>query len=164
MKRAFGWLDERLEISAIYRVMFKHPVPGDVSGRFGWLYVFGASLLTLFIMQVITGVILATTYVPSTAHAYDSLAFITDRQSLGHLLRAIHYYGASAMVVLLLIHMARVFLTASFKYPRELNWMTGVGLFLLVMGMVFTGQLLRWDSDAIGTALVALEQIGRAHV
>ena len=161
MKRVFSWLNERLELEATYRVLFKHSVPGDVSGRFGWLYVFGASALTLFIIQVITGVLLATTYVPSTAHAYDSLKYITDNQSMGHLLRAIHYYGASAMVILVLIHMARVFLTASFKYPRELNWMTGVGLFLLVMGMAFTGQLLRWDSDAIGTVLVASEQIGR---
>ncbi|HEX5368016.1 MAG TPA: cytochrome b N-terminal domain-containing protein [Dehalococcoidia bacterium] len=161
IKAIFGWLNVRLGLDEMYRVLFKHPVPGNVSGRFGWLYVFGVTALTLFIIQVVTGVLLATTYVPSTAHAYDSLKFITDHQSLGHLLRAIHYYSASAMVLIVLIHMARVFLTASFKYPRELNWMTGVGLFLLVMGMAFTGQLLRWDSDAIGTVLVAAEQAGR---
>jgi ubiquinol-cytochrome c reductase cytochrome b subunit len=158
------WLDTRLGLRAVYKTLLQHPVPRGTVGKAGWYYVFGVATLTAFSVEVATGIALATVYVPSTDGAYDSLNFITHEAFLGSLIRGSHYYGASAMVILLSIHMARVFLTGSFKFPREMNWLSGVVLLLLTFGMLFTGQLLRWDEDAIGSALVAAEQAGRVPI
>lgn len=155
------WFDERLDLQGAYQVLAKHPVPAALGGRGGWLYVLGAATLAAFVLQVVTGIALTTAYVPSTEGAYDSLRFITDEAFLGNLVRGSHYYGASVMVVLVTLHMARVFLTGSYKFPRELNWLSGVVLLALVLALAFTGQLLRWDEDAIGSVLVAAEQAGR---
>lgn len=160
-RSVWRWLDDRGHLSGIARSMFGHYVPPQVRGRAGWLYVFGTAIVAVFTVQVLTGIALATAYVPSTAHAYDSLQFITHEATLGRLVRGVHYFGASAMVVLVGVHMMRVFLTGSYKFPRELNWLTGVALLALTLGMAFTGQLLRWDSDAVGSVFVAAEQAGR---
>jgi ubiquinol-cytochrome c reductase cytochrome b subunit len=118
------------------------------------MYVFGIGVLVSFIVQVVTGTMLATKYVPSAVHAYDTLQFLTDDIPFGRLVRGMHFYGASAMVLLVAIHMARVFLTGSYKFPREFNWVTGVALFLLTMLMAYTGQLLRWDENGVWTVVV----------
>lgn len=156
-RRVYRWLDRRLGITSNIRPIIEHPVPRSVN----WWYVFGSATLVAFVVQVVTGVALAFSYVPSPLSAYDSLEFITNDATFGHIVRGIHYWGASAMVVLIAIHAARVFLMGSFKYPREMNWLTGVGLLLLTLGMAFTGQLLRWDQDAYWAVVVAAEQAGR---
>lgn len=156
-RRVYRWLDRCLGISSNIRPIIEHPVPRSVN----WWYVFGSATLVAFVVQVVTGVALAFSYVPSPLSAYDSLEFITNDATFGHVVRGIHYWGASAMIVLLAIHAARVFLMGSFKYPREMNWLTGVGLLLLTLGMGFTGQLLRWDQDAYWAVVVAAEQAGR---
>lgn len=155
------WIDERANLSPVLEYLLKHPVPAALATKTGWLYVFGFSILIVFAMQVITGIGLATAYVPSPANAYDSLVFITDEATLGSLMRGLHYFGASAMVVLVAFHMARVFIMGSYKFPRELSWLTGVVLFFLTMIMAFTGQLLRWDVESIASVQVAVEQVGR---
>lgn len=165
LRAAWHWLDDRGGFAKAFRPYIRHPVPaGAASGRSAWLYVLGIATLTAFVLQVVTGVALAFAYVPSTAHAYDSLKFITNDATFGHVLRGMHYFGASAMVVLITAHMVRVFLTGSYKFPRELNWLTGVVLLLLTLGMAFTGQLLRWDSDAVGSVFVAANQAGRVPI
>jgi ubiquinol-cytochrome c reductase cytochrome b subunit len=157
LRRSYRWLDKRLGISAVFLPILRHPVPRTVN----WWYVFGSSLLVVFVVQVVTGVALAFSYVPSPDNAYQSIDFITHDASWGHVVRGIHYWGASAMVLLIAVHASRVFLTGSFKYPRELNWLTGVVLLVLSLGMAFTGQLLRWDEDAYWAVVVAAEQAGR---
>lgn len=152
-KRFASWLDERLSISAVIR----HPVPKNVN----WWYVFGSSTLVIFVLQVTTGLLLAFTYVPSTEHARDSLLFITNQATFGGFLRGMHFWGASAMVVLITVHAARVALTGSYKFPREMNWLVGVVLLFLTLAMAFSGQLLRWDQDAYWSTVVGAEQAGR---
>jgi ubiquinol-cytochrome c reductase cytochrome b subunit len=146
LKRIAWWIDDRTGLSDLLAPLIRHPIPpGTASHPAGWAYIFGTATLVAFIVQVVTGIALATAYIPSTADAYDSLRFITDDSVLGHVLRGIHYFSASAMVILIGLHMARVFLTGSFKFPREMNWLSGVVLLALTLGMAFTGQLLRWD-------------------
>ncbi|HZW29880.1 MAG TPA: cytochrome b N-terminal domain-containing protein [Isosphaeraceae bacterium] len=155
--RFFRWLDERLGIRSVILPIITHPVPRDVD----WWYVFGSATLVAFIFQIITGVALSFSYVPAPNSAYESLEFITNRAVLGSLIRGIHYFGASAMVILVVVHMAHEFLAGSYKFPRELNWFTGVLLLFLTLGMAFTGQLLRWDQNAYWAVVVAAEQVGR---
>ena len=162
LRRIGGWISDRLGLERILEIVAHHRVPAETaSRRKGWMYVFGTALLIAFLLQVVTGIALATKYVPSAAHAYDSLRFITDEMSFGAMLRGMHYFGAAAMVVLVLLHMTRVFLTGSYKFPRELNWITGVLLLALTLAMAFTGQLLRWDANGVWGVFVASHYVGR---
>ncbi|MDQ6857571.1 MAG: cytochrome b N-terminal domain-containing protein [Chloroflexota bacterium] len=159
--RIWRWLDERLELEDTFLPLIRHPIPRSLAGRAGWMYIFGSSVLVAFIVQVVTGVALAMTYVPSTDAAYDSLQFISSGAPFGNVLRGIHFFGASAMVLLMVVHLFRVFLTGSYKFPRELNWLSGSLLFLMTVLMAFTGQTLRWDQDAFWAVVVGAEQAAR---
>ena len=157
LRKIWDWFEDRTGTLALVKPYATHPVPPGAR----WWYVFGSATLTAFIIQVLTGIGLALVYVPSTADAYNTLQFITHKAWLGPFLRAMHYFGASAMFLLLGIHMIRVFLMGAFKYPREMSWLSGVLLLGLTAVMGFTGQLLRWDQNAVWTAYVAAEQFGR---
>jgi ubiquinol-cytochrome c reductase cytochrome b subunit len=153
----YNWLDERLGIGTVVRVTLLHNVPRSVN----WWYVFGSAVLTAFGIQVITGIFLAMSYIPSPDHAYSSLFYITHYQVLGNWLRGIHYWGGSAMVMLVFVHMTANFLMGSYKFPRELHWLTGSVLLILTIVMAFTGQLLRWNQDAYWATVVGAQQAGR---
>ncbi|MHB8630869.1 MAG: cytochrome b N-terminal domain-containing protein [Candidatus Limnocylindria bacterium] len=163
--RAVGrWIGLRFELEDSVGAVLRHPVPPALKGPVGWWYVFGSATLAMFVVQVATGVGLAMTYVPAPNSAYQSLQFISGQATLGSVLRGIHYFGAGAMVVLVLVHMTQVFLFGSYKFPREANWMSGSLLLLATLAMAFTGQLLRWDQDAFWAIVVAAEQAARAPV
>lgn len=157
LRKAWEWFDARTDASKVLGPIMRHPVPP----RTGWMYVFGSATLFAFLIQVVTGIALATAYVSSAGQAYASLQWITNHAFLGHLLRGMHYFGASAMVLLVGIHAMRTFLTGSYKFPRELNWVVGVVLLGLTILMGFTGQLLRWDQNGVWSTVVAAEQAGR---
>lgn len=151
------WFDERLGVRATILPIIRHPVPP----RVGWWYVFGSATMAMLSVQVLTGILLALVYVPSAADAHRSLIYLNEEYTLGWLVRALHYFGASGMIVLMTAHVIRVFLMGAFKYPRQLTWLVGVGLFACTLGMGFTGQALRWDSDAYWGLGVAAGIAGR---
>jgi quinol-cytochrome oxidoreductase complex cytochrome b subunit len=153
LKNLFAWLDERLGLNDLYKAVLDRPEP-----RGNWWNTLGSASLFLFVMQGLTGIFLSVYYTPSPDHAYDSIQYIMNGVAFGWLIRGIHHWGASLMVIVVLIHMIRVFVTASYKYPRELTWLIGVGLLLCTLGMGFTGYLLPWNQKAywattVGTSI-----------
>lgn len=153
----YRWLDDRLGIDSVINPILVHPVPRSTN----WFNVLGSMTLTAFIFQVVTGIFLALYYVPAPNDAYKSLQFIVNDAQFGHFVRGIHYWGGSAMILLIFAHTARVFLTGSYKYPRELNWLMGVGLLFCTILMGFTGQLLVWNQDSYWAIVVGAEQAAR---
>jgi ubiquinol-cytochrome c reductase cytochrome b subunit len=149
------WVRHRSGVDPLLKFLREHKVPAALNGRIGWMYVFGLAILGAFAVQVVSGIALATIYVPSAGLAHESVRYITEDVRLGGFLRGMHFFGASAMVVLVFVHMAQVFLAGAYKYPREMNWISGVLLMVLTMGMALTGQMLRWDSDGLWTVVVA---------
>ena len=156
MPSLFRWLDERLDLRRAKRDLLDREVPA----RLTWWHTLGSATFTVFLVQVITGTTLATYYSASPDHAYDSIRYITGQVASGTLLRGIHHWGASLMVVLIVAHMIRVFAVGAYKYPREINWLLGVGLFLIVMGFSFTGYLLPWDQKAYWATAVGTNIAG----
>jgi len=139
------WFDRRLQLAGPIKEMADHPVPRSSAS---WWYVFGSAALTVFAVQIVTGILLAFTYVPSAAEAWSSLQALNHDITLGWFIRALHGWASNFMVAIVLIHMVQVFLFGAFKYPRELTWVVGVFLLLMTLGMAFTGQVLRFDQDA----------------
>ncbi len=139
------WFDLRLQLGTPIRETARHPVPRDTAS---WFYVFGSAALACFMLQVVTGILLALIYVPSAGEAWNSLQTLNHGISLGWFIRALHGWGSNFMVAIVLIHMVQVFLFGAYKFPRELTWIVGVLLLLVTLGMAFTGQVLRFDQDA----------------
>jgi ubiquinol-cytochrome c reductase cytochrome b subunit len=155
-KGILGWLNRRTGLDDLLRNALYEPIPGGA--RFA--YIFGSGLLFIFISQVITGVFLALYYVPSADHAHTTVAYITKAVTAGAFLRGLHAYGASAMVVVLFLHLSQTFIYGSYKGRRELLWLSGCALFGMVLAMAFTGYLLPWDqrayfATAVGTNAVS---------
>ena len=145
IKKVGEWLDQRLKLGATIRETAEHPVPRESAS---WFYVFGSAALTVFALQLVTGILLALIYVPSAGEAWNSLQVLNHQITLGWFIRALHGWGSDFMLALVLIHMVQVFLFGAYKFPRELTWIMGVLLLLVTLGMAFTGQVLRFDQDA----------------
>ena len=159
MKKAAAWLVERTGLDKVWQALFDRHIP-EARGPAAWLYTLGSAALFVFIVQAITGALLAMNYVPSPDHAYDSVRFINEQVVMGHFIRGLHHWGASVMVVLVVLHLLRVYFMGAYKYPREVTWLAGIVLLLLVMGFSFTGYLLPWDQKAywattVGTNIAA---------
>src|ERR1700720_1182353 len=152
----WGWLNRRTGVDDLLRNALDEPVPGGA--RFA--YIFGSGLLFLFLSQVITGVFLALYYVPSADHAHKTVAYITKVVTAGSFLRSLHFHGASAMVVVLFLHLSQTYIYGAYKGRRELLWFSGCVLFGLVMAMAFTGYLLPWDQRAYFATTVGTNAMG----
>ena len=154
------WVEERSGfVGLIEKFLFRN-VPGDTS----WLQTLGSSLLIVFVLQATTGVLLAMYYQPNPDTAFASIRYITDEATLGWLIRGMHKWGSSMFVILLFLHMGRVFLMGSYKYPREMTWVTGALLFLMVTFMSLTGYLLVFDQRAYWASVVAININGTAPI
>lgn len=154
--RLYEWLDSRLNLTPIERTLLDEPIPGGAS----WIYVFGSATLFLFVLQAVTGMFLAVYYAPTPDHAYDSVQFIEREVTFGAFVRGLHHWGASAMVVAIGLHMLQAFLYGAYKPPREVMWMVGVGLFLVVLAFAFTGYLLPWDQNAYWATQIGINMVG----
>ena len=153
--RIYSWFNKRTGIRSLMNASLDEPIPGGAR----LAYIFGSGLLFIFISQVITGLCLALYYVPSSESAHTSVAYITKQVAAGQFLRSLHYYGSSAMIIVLVLHFLQTFIYGSFKGRRELLWISGAFLSCLVLGMGFTGYLLPWDQSsyfatAVGTNIV----------
>jgi menaquinol-cytochrome c reductase cytochrome b subunit len=146
------WVEERLGLQPVATRVMDHPVPRHIT----WLHCFGGLTFFTFIVQVVTGIIMTFFYVPSPDHAHDSVDWFQTSVPFGTIVRNVHRWGAYAMVVLVFLHMVRVFVHKAYRKPRELNWIVGVGLLMLVLGFGFTGYLLPWDQKAYWATSVGL--------
>ncbi len=154
--KAREFLESRAGLSTLLQKLGGEPVPR----KYGWLFTLGSGTLFAFSLQLMTGAFLAMYYAPTPDHAHASVARIQSDIPAGNWIRGLHYWGASAMVVLVLLHLLRVFWMGAYKKPREMNWIVGVALLLLVLGFAFTGYLLPWDQKAywatvVGTRIAA---------
>ncbi len=146
-----GWFEKRLGLNTSFSWFLNRKVPRGV----GWWYVLGSATMVVFIILVVTGIFMMMNYSPSPDHAYDSIQFATTQLAFGNLIRSIHFYAASAMIILLVLHLVRVYFMASYRYPRETTWVIGAILLILVLGSSFTGYLLPWDQRAYWATNVA---------
>jgi ubiquinol-cytochrome c reductase cytochrome b subunit len=147
-----GFWGHRTGWKVLKQVLFLEPLPGGSR----WAAAFGSLLLFAFMLQVITGVLLSMNYSPSVDSAWPSVNYIQEEEPLGAFIRALHHWGSSAMVILLLLHLLQVFIWGAYKKPRELTWMVGVLLLVCTLGLAFTGYLLPWDQKAYWATKVGL--------
>ncbi len=150
-----SWLEQRTGLTPVLQASLHVRVPMAAQ-----TFYFGGIALVLFAVQVVTGTLLTLYYTPTTDHAYDSVRFITSDVDFGWLIRSVHHWGANLMVVFVVLHLLRVFVQAAYKYPRELIWVAGVGLFGLTIFFGFTGYLLPWDQRAYWATVVGTEIAG----
>ncbi len=144
MATRFGtWLDERLGWRGVWETLFLRKIP-----KVNWLYTLGSATLFVAVNQIVTGILLTIYYVPTPDQAHATVQYISTQVTAGWLIRGLHHYGASAMVILAVLHMLRVVFHGAYKYPREVTWFSGVALLLIVLGFGFTGYLLPWDQKA----------------
>ncbi|MBI4422842.1 MAG: cytochrome b N-terminal domain-containing protein [Elusimicrobia bacterium] len=148
-----AWVCERTGVDRVWEALFARRIP-EAKGPVAWLYALGSASLFVFAVQAVTGALLAMNYVPSPDHAHDSVRFIGSQVLFGGFVRGLHHWGATFMVVLVGLHMTRVYFMAAYKYPREATWLAGIALLLLVLGFSFTGYLLPWDQKAFWATAV----------
>jgi quinol-cytochrome oxidoreductase complex cytochrome b subunit len=155
--RLADWLDERFDWRKVWAAIFLRKIP-----HVNWAYTLGSATLFAASIQVVTGILLTLYYVPTPDHAYDSVVFITTQVTMGWFIRGLHHWCASAMVILTVLHLLRVFFYGAYKFPREATWLTGVTLLLVVVGFGFTGYLLPWDQKAYWATTVGTRIAGVA--
>ena len=161
LKNIYFWVDERLEMhDYIKKDILDKPIPKGLNLS----YCFGGITFFLFVMLAVTGYFMTLYYVPSPEQAYDAVDYLTFEVPMGQVIRGIHHWSGNLMMVTIFLHMLRVFIYGAYKKPREINWMSGVGLFCLVMGFGFTGYLLPWDQKAYWATKVGTSIMGTVPV
>src|SRR5438552_4522454 len=154
--KSAGFWETRTGWKELKEKLLLEPLPGGAR----WAAAFGSLLLFAFVIQLVTGILLAMNYAPSEKTAYASVKYIQDEVSVGSFIRSIDHWGSSAMVILLLVHLVQVFVWGAYKRPREFTWVFGVLLLFCTLGLAFTGYLLPWDQKAYWATRVGLSILG----
>ncbi|HLS66606.1 MAG TPA: cytochrome b6 [Pseudogracilibacillus sp.] len=160
IQKLYDWIDERVDVTPIWRDIADHEVPEHVNPAYhfsAFVYCFGGLTFFVVVIQVLSGMFLTMYYVPDIENAWNSVYYLQSQVAHGQIVRGMHHWGASVVIVMLLLHTMRVFFQGAYKKPRELNWMIGVLLFFVMLGLGFTGYLLPWDNKAYFATQVGLE-------
>ncbi|HLR63151.1 MAG TPA: cytochrome b6 [Lentibacillus sp.] len=159
LQKIYDWIDERADITPIWRDIADHEVPEHVNPAYhfsAFVYCFGGLTFFVVVIQILSGMFLTMYYVPDIENAWRSVYYLQTEVAHGQIVRGMHHWGASVVVVMLLLHTLRVFFQGAYKKPRELNWVVGVLLFFIILGLGFTGYLLPWDNKAYFATEVGL--------
>ncbi|TFJ93823.1 menaquinol-cytochrome c reductase cytochrome b subunit [Lentibacillus salicampi] len=159
LQKIYDWIDERVDITPLWRDIADHEVPEHVNPAHhfsAFVYCFGGLTFFVVVIQILSGMFLTMYYVPDIENAWRSVYYLQTEVAHGQIVRGMHHWGASVVVVMLLLHTMRVFFQGAYKKPRELNWMVGVLLFFIILGLGFTGYLLPWDNKAYFATEVGL--------
>jgi quinol-cytochrome oxidoreductase complex cytochrome b subunit len=160
LKGLFKWFEDRTGLAKMGAGALHERIPGGIS----WRYVFGSALTFTFILQAVTGVLLAFHFSPSATDAWGSVYYIEHELTMGSLIRGVHHFGSGAMIVLIALHMIQTFLHGAYKAPREVNWLSGILLLAIVLGFSLTGYLLPWDQKGYWATRVATNIMGSVPV
>ena len=160
MHRIWTWINDRIPVAKVLQIGLDEEIIGGSS----FFYTLGSATLFVFTLQMVTGIWQLFYYVPTVDHAYDSLNFFRLFVPYGWLIHGLHYWGATAMVILVGLHILRVFIWGAYKQPRELTWTFGVILLLLTITMSFTGAALPWDERGYWATVVGTSIAGTTPV
>ncbi|GAA0599904.1 menaquinol-cytochrome c reductase cytochrome b subunit [Virgibacillus siamensis] len=159
LQKIYDWIDDRIDITPLWRDIADHEVPEHVNPAHhfsAFVYCFGGLTFFVVVIQILSGMFLTMYYVPDIENAWKSVYYLQTEVAHGQIVRGMHHWGASVVIVMLLLHTLRVFFQGAYKKPRELNWMVGVLLFFTMLGLGFTGYLLPWDNKAYFATEVGL--------
>lgn len=160
LRAIYDWVDKRLDITPIWRDVADHEVPEHVNPAHhfsAFIYCFGGLTFFVVVIQILSGMFLAMYYVPDIVNAHASVEYLQNELAMGAIVRGMHHWGASVAIVMLFLHTLRVFFTGSYKHPREFNWVVGMLIFFVMLGLGFTGYLLPWDNKAYFATKVGVE-------
>ncbi|SDJ67643.1 MULTISPECIES: menaquinol-cytochrome c reductase cytochrome b subunit [Bacillaceae] len=160
LQKLYDWVDERVDITPLWRDIADHEVPEHVNPAHhfsAFVYCFGGLTFFVTVIQILSGMFLTMYYVPDIENAWRSVYYLQTEVAHGQIVRGMHHWGASVVIVMLFLHTLRVFFQGAYKKPRELNWMVGVLLFFIMLGLGLTGYLLPWDNKAYFATQVTLE-------
>ncbi len=160
LNKIYNWIDERLDITPLWRDVADHEVPEHVNPAHhfsAFVYCFGGLTFFVVVIQILSGMFLAMYYVPDIERAWDSVYYLQNQVAYGQIVRGMHHWGASIVIVMMFLHTLRVFFQGAYKKPRELNWIVGVLIFFVMLALGLTGYLLPWDMKALNATKVTLD-------
>ena len=160
LEKIYDWIDERFRYYSYLADIADHEVPEHVNPAHhfsAFVYCFGGLTFFVVVIQVLSGMFLTMYYVPDIVNAWKSVYYLQNEIAFGQIVRGMHHWGASVVIVMMLLHTMRVFFQGAYKKPRELNWIVGVLLFFVMLGLGFTGYLLPWDNKAFFATQVGLD-------
>ena len=160
LNKVYDWIDERLDITPLWRDVADHEVPEHVNPAHhfsAFVYCFGGLTFFVVVIQILSGMFLSMYYVPDIERAWESVYYLQNNVAFGQIVRGMHHWGASIVIVMMFLHTLRVFFQGAYKKPRELNWIVGVLIFMVMLGLGLTGYLLPWDMKALFATKVTLD-------
>lgn len=167
LNKLYNWVDERLDLTPMWRDIADHEVPEHVNPAHhfsAFVYCFGGLTFFITVIQILSGMFLSMYYVPDIMNAYESVKYLQNEVAYGQIVRGMHHWGASLVIVMMFLHTLRVFFQGAYKKPRELNWVVGVLIFFVMLGLGLTGYLLPWDMKAYFATKVTLEIVSSVPV